>query len=95
MTEFDERLAATFGPAVAYSDYARGDVVRYQVPGGAIYTGTIIWIVAAGASQIEGHADQPQKYVIERDGWEGFPDFAISSDILGLEGPQEPLIREV
>jgi hypothetical protein len=81
MTDLDNQLTELWGPAALHSEYRRGDQVRYTV-GLATYTGTIVWIVAAGPSQIEGHPDQPLKYVIEREGWTGFPDVVYSSDIL-------------
>jgi len=94
MTGFDEQLTDLYGPLARHSEYRRGDQVSYRM-GSETYEGTILWVIGPGPSMIEGRPDQPLRYVIERIGWEGFPDFAMSSDILGLEGPQEPLIREV
>ncbi len=91
MTDLDRNLAELWGDLASHSEYRRGDQVRYTV-GLATYTGSIIWIAAAGPSMIEGHPDQPLKYVIEREGWTGFPDIAISSDIEGLSGGQEPVL---
>jgi hypothetical protein len=81
MTDLDKNLAETWGPAAHHSEYKRNSIIRYRV-GNVEYTGKIVWIAAPRESQVEGHAMLPTRYIVERQGWDGFPDVVCSSDIL-------------
>ncbi len=50
-----------------------------------------MWVTGPGESRVEGHAPLPLRYIVEREGWGGFPDVVYSSDILTGE-PQEPVL---
>jgi hypothetical protein len=81
MANLDKNLAETSGPTAQRSEYKRNAIIRYRV-GDAEFTGKIVWIAAPGESHIEGHAMLPTRYIVERQGWDGFPDVVCSSDIL-------------
>jgi hypothetical protein len=86
MTNFDSRLAGLYGPAAAYSEYLRGDYVRYMV-GAAVHTGVIVWITASGQPPLQGW---PLRYIISRQ--DGPPDVVAQTDIFCTFGPQEPVL---
>jgi hypothetical protein len=97
MTEFEEQIRRNlendFGAAAPYSDFKPGESIKYRVPGGEVYTGTIVWVAAQSPSQVEGHADLKMRYIVERDGWkDSIPDVVYSGDILEAE-PQEPSLE--
>jgi hypothetical protein len=81
MTDLDKNLEATWGQLAQHSEYKRNDVIPYRV-GDVEYTGKIVWIAAPRESHIGGHAMLPTRYIVERQGWDGFPDVVYSSDIL-------------
>jgi hypothetical protein len=82
MTDLDKNLAETWGPAAQHSEYKRGDDIRYRVPSGETYEGTVIWVTGPSDSHIEGRAGLALRYVVIRRGWSGFPDIVYSGDIL-------------
>ena len=88
MTDLSEEqkrnLENDWGPAAPYSDYKRGEAIRYRSIDGTIESGEIIWVAAPGPSAREGHDDLPTRYIVARAGWseDSFPDVVYSSDIL-------------
>lgn len=76
----EEFVHPDFGPAAQWSEYKVGDHITYRQSGEAIYSGTIIWVSAAGEI---GTKHMPPNYVVERDGaGNSFPDIVFFSDVV-------------
>jgi hypothetical protein len=70
-------LEAIYGPAAAFSEHKRGDMITY-LEDGIEHAGEIPWVCAPG--NITG-TDLPTRYIVEREDG-GFPAIVWPSDVL-------------
>ena len=78
----EDRVAAQFeaiyGPLPQFSEYKRGDSIRYR-EGAGTTTGIIAWVVAP---QVIAGKQEPMQYVVENDRRGGFPDIITQGEIV-------------
>lgn len=75
-----DELEDVYGPAAAFSEYHRGDRIRY-IQDDEIYTGTIVWVCAPGRVSENG-PELPTRYIVDRDGSATFPDIVWPGDVI-------------
>ena len=88
MTHQEEELADLYGPAAPYSDFKRGDRVRYRYET-ITWQGIILWVAAP-------QCNHPLCYICMPDGETNtFPHTILAGDLIGLTSDgQEPILRK-
>lgn len=77
-THHAEQFEAMYGPMPRFSEFKRGEKIRYR-SGAGISTGEIVWVVAP---QVIAGRQEPTQYVVENDAHGGFPDIIPQTDII-------------
>jgi len=73
-----EQRESAFGPEAQFSEYKRGEVIRFR-EGSQERSGTIIHVIAPSQAVVDGEM-HPLTYVV--DTGKGFPSMVYASDVL-------------
>lgn len=73
-----EQRESAFGPEAQFSEYKRGETIRFR-DGDQVKQGTIIHVIAPSKAVVDGEM-HPLTYVV--DTGKGFPAMAYESDVV-------------